>query len=149
MIPRIKYLDRVQAGLKRRPVMALCGPRQSGKTTLAGQNLPGESLLDFDLEDPVVAVFENPMSSLAQLRGLVVIDEGQWRPQVSPVLRVLLDREDNAVRFFILENTSPEQELGLEKLIVGYPGQRSFELGKTIRADSVETVDSEVASWKN
>ena len=53
--------------------MALIGPRQCGKTTLARQELAKESPLYFDLEDPVVATaFENPMSSLAPLRGLVV-----------------------------------------------------------------------------
>jgi uncharacterized protein len=78
MINRIKYLDRVQAGLRRSPVVALIGPRQCGKTTLARQVLPRESPLYFDLEDPVVAAgFESPMSSLAPLRGLVVIDFGE------------------------------------------------------------------------
>ena len=70
MINRIKYLDRVQAGLRRSPVVALIGPRQCGKTTLARQVLPRESPLYFDLEDPVVAAaFESPMSSLAPLRS--------------------------------------------------------------------------------
>ncbi|MFM8765165.1 MAG: AAA family ATPase [Spartobacteria bacterium] len=51
MIDRGKYLDRVQAGLRRSPVVALIGPRQGGKTTLARQVLPSESSLYFDLED--------------------------------------------------------------------------------------------------
>jgi predicted AAA+ superfamily ATPase len=109
MINRIKYLDRVQAGLRRSPVVALIGPRQCGKTTLARQVLPRESPLYFDLEDPVVAAaFESPMSSLAPLRGLVVIDEAQRCPQIFPVLRVLVDREYNAARFLILGSASPE-----------------------------------------
>ena len=109
MINRIKYLDRVQAGLRRSPVVALIGPRQCGKTTLARQVLPRDSPLYFDLEDPVVvAAFESPMSSLAPLRGLVVIDEAQRCPQIFPVLRVLVDREDNAARFLILGSASPE-----------------------------------------
>jgi len=54
----------------------------------------------------VAASFESPMSSLAPLRGLVVIDEAQRCPQIFPVLRVLVDREDNAARFLILGSAS-------------------------------------------
>lgn len=90
-------------------MVALIGPRQCGKTTLARQFLIKESPLYFDLEDPVVATaFENPMSSLAPLRGLVVIDEAQRCPAIFPVLRVLADREESPARFLILGSASPE-----------------------------------------
>lgn len=56
----------------------------------------------------VAAAFENPMSSLAPLRGLVVIDEAQRCPQIFPVLRVLVDRKENPARFLILGSASPE-----------------------------------------
>ena len=109
MIPRVIYRRRVQAGLHRSPVVALIGPRQCGKTTLAREFLTEGSSLYFDLEDPVVAAaFENPMSSLAPLRGLVVIDEAQRCPQIFPVLRVLVDRVENPARFLILGSASPE-----------------------------------------
>jgi hypothetical protein len=107
-------IDRQLAGvLKKRvlqtPVVALLGSRQVGKTTLARQFLASDSPLYFDLEDPVVAsAFENPMSSLAALRGLVVIDEAQRCPQIFPVLRVLADRAGIPARFLILGSASPE-----------------------------------------
>ena len=109
MVDRLSYIERVQTALRRSPVVALIGPRQCGKTTLARQFLQKESPLYFDLEDPVVAsAFENPMSSLAPLRGLVVIDEAQRCPQIFPVLRVLVDREEAPSRFLILGSASPE-----------------------------------------
>jgi predicted AAA+ superfamily ATPase len=109
MISRLDYINRVQNGLRRSPVVALIGPRQCGKTTLARQVLAENSPLYFDLEDPVVAAaFENPMSSLAPLRGVVVIDEAQRCPQIFPVLRVLVDRAENPARFLILGSASPE-----------------------------------------
>lgn len=109
MIARLCYIERVQTALRRSPVVALIGPRQCGKTTLARQFLRKESPLYFDFEDPVVAsAFEDPMSSLAPLRGLVVIDEAQRCPQIFPVLRVLVDREENPARFLILGSASPE-----------------------------------------
>ena len=108
MISRLSYIKHVQTALRRGPVVALIGPRQCGKTTLARQFLIKESPLYFDLEDPVVsAAFSNPMSSLAPLRGLVVIDEAQRCPEIFPVLRVLADREENPTRFLILGSASP------------------------------------------
>lgn len=81
MIQREGYLRELERSLKRSRVVALIGPRQCGKTTLARQFAPAGSPGFFDLEDPVVAgLMENPMTTLADLRGLVVIDEAQrWR----------------------------------------------------------------------
>ena len=39
----------------------------------------------------MAAAFESPMSSLAPLRGLVVIDEALRCPQIFPVLRTLIE----------------------------------------------------------
>jgi len=109
MIPRDEYEERVRVGLGRSPVVALIGPRQCGKTTLARRILAADAAGYFDLEDPVVAqAFEDPMSTLAPLRGLVVIDEAQRRPELFPVLRVLVDRDETPGRFLILGSASPE-----------------------------------------
>ena len=93
-------------------VVALLGPRQSGKTTLARQI--ASALKDFpanrnyfDLEDPVhLDRLENPKLALAELRGLVVIDEIQRRPDLFPVLRVLADRSGTPAHFLILGSAS-------------------------------------------
>jgi predicted AAA+ superfamily ATPase len=55
MIFRKHYSDRVKKALGRNPVVALLGPRQCGKTTLARQMIPAGHPQYFDLEDPVVA----------------------------------------------------------------------------------------------
>jgi uncharacterized protein len=62
-------------------VVALLGPRQCGKTTLARQLVPVASANCFDFEDPIsLARLEEPLTALAELRGTVVIDEVQRRP---------------------------------------------------------------------
>jgi predicted AAA+ superfamily ATPase len=69
------------AALIRAPVVALLGPRQCGKTTLARQLVPVASANCFDLEDPIsLARLEEPLTALAELRGTVVLDEVQRRP---------------------------------------------------------------------
>jgi predicted AAA+ superfamily ATPase len=110
MIPRPESLARVEAALMRSRVVALVGPRQCGKTTLAGLLADRTPLATtFDLEDPAVAgALEQPMAALQPLRGLVVIDEVQRRPELFPVLRVLADRRPLPSRFLLLGSASPE-----------------------------------------
>ena len=107
IIKRRFLLDRVRTALARVPVTVLTGPRQSGKTTLARELLPEDSVNYFDLEDPVSLVrLDEPRTSLEPLRGLVVIDEVQRRPDLFPILRVLADRRSRPARFLILGSAS-------------------------------------------
>lgn len=106
-VPRQALLGRVRAATARSPVTVLTGPRQSGKTTLARELLSEDSPGYFDLEDPVsLARLEEPRTALEPLRGLVVIDEIQRRPNLFPILRVLADRRNQPARFLILGSAS-------------------------------------------
>jgi predicted AAA+ superfamily ATPase len=109
MIERKTDIDLVRAALKRSRVVALLGPRQCGKTTLARQFVPTDSENYFDLEDPVsLARLAEPSLALRPLRGLVVIDEIQHRPELFRLLRVLADRKPLPARFLILGSASPD-----------------------------------------
>jgi predicted AAA+ superfamily ATPase len=107
---RAAEVREVKALLRARPVVAILGPRQIGKTTLAreiARTWPG-STTTFDLEDPRdVARLDDPTTALGPLRGLVVIDEIQRRPELFPVLRVLADRDRRPARFLLLGSASP------------------------------------------
>jgi hypothetical protein len=99
----------VRAALRRSRVVALLGPRQCGKTTLARQFVPSDSLNYFDLEEPQsLARLAEPDMALRPLRKLVVIDEIQRRPGLFPLLRVLADRSPLPARFLILGSASPD-----------------------------------------
>src|SRR5271163_4092246 len=109
MIDRKTDLQIVRAALKRSRVAALLGPRQCGKTTLARQFVAADSLNYFDLEDPQsVARLSEPDLALRALKGLVVIDEIQRRPDLFPLLRVLADRKPLPARFLILGSASTD-----------------------------------------
>ncbi|MBI2961137.1 MAG: ATP-binding protein [Betaproteobacteria bacterium] len=109
LIPRPGLKAAVEAALRRGPVAALLGPRQCGKTTLARAVLGARRVAYFDLEDAVaLAKLDEPMTTLGALDGLVVIDEVQRRPDLFPVLRVLVDRPRSKTRFLILGSASPE-----------------------------------------
>jgi predicted AAA+ superfamily ATPase len=109
MIDRQIDFTALKTALKRSRVVAILGPRQSGKTTLARQLVPPSSPNYFDLEDPVsLARLGTPDITLRPLKGLVVIDEVQRRPELFPLLRVLADRKPLPARFLILGSASPE-----------------------------------------
>jgi predicted AAA+ superfamily ATPase len=98
----------VRTALKRSRVVAILGARQCGKTTLARQFVPAESLNYFDLEDPAsLARLAEPDTALRSLKGLVVVDEIQRRPDLFPLLRVLADRRPLPARFLVLGSASP------------------------------------------
>lgn len=108
MIDRPELLSQVRSALKRSRVVALIGPRQCGKTTVARQIVAHDSSRYFDLEDPTsLARLDEPMTALRPLRGTIVIDEVQRRPELFPVLRVLADRKPLRARFLILGSASP------------------------------------------
>jgi uncharacterized protein len=111
MIPRRTHLDQLAHRLATFPVVAVLGPRQVGKTTLARQ-LAAEwdgPVRHFDLEDPDdQARLADPAFVLRPLTGLVVLDEIQMRPDLFPLLRVLADRPDAPARFLILGSAAPE-----------------------------------------
>ncbi len=108
MIERIQYRKHIEKALNRSRAVALLGPRQCGKTTLARQFIDVRSPNYFDLEDPSTLIgFEDPKTALEHLKGLVVIDEVQRRPDVFPIFRVLLDRVPLPAKFLILGSASP------------------------------------------
>ena len=109
MIVRMADIALVRAAMKRSRVVAMLGPRQCGKTTLARQFVAPGSLNYFDLEDPQsLARLTEPNTALRSLKKLVVIDEVQRRPDLFPLLRVLADRKPLPARFLILGSASPD-----------------------------------------
>ena len=97
----------VRRALARGRVVLLAGPRQAGKTTLARTFVHPSSTRYFDLENPVDARrLDEPMTTLGALRGIVVIDEIQRRPELFSVLRVLADRRPARAKFLVLGSAS-------------------------------------------
>jgi len=120
MISRRRYFEALKAALERSRVVLLVGPRQCGKTTLVRQLVSEDSINYFDLENPAdLARLEEPMTALEPLLGLVVIDEVQRRPDLFPVLRVLVDRRDAPARFLILGSASGDLQRQSSESLAG------------------------------
>ncbi len=139
---RTALLNAISVQLRVSKVVALLGPRQSGKTTLARMfaqtcGIPFDADLNyFDLQDPAQLLrLDAPMLALGPLRGLVVIDEIQLRPDLFPTLRVLADRADrDDTKFLILGSASRDLiRQGSETLAgrIGFVEVTPFGLGET------------------
>lgn len=108
-ILRNKKILTLASKLAHFPIVAILGARQCGKTTLARQyshTLKSDSYQFYDCEDPRDLVkLENPMLLFEKYKGLVIIDEIQRRPDIFPVLRVLVDNNKH-IQFLILGSAS-------------------------------------------
>jgi predicted AAA+ superfamily ATPase len=111
MIHRFGTEDLVEL-LMEFPAVAIVGPRQVGKTTLA-------KLLAHQLEKDMVYVdLENPRDELklqdpvlffeANEDKCVVIDEIQRKKELFPILRSMIDKKRQPARFILLGSASPE-----------------------------------------
>ena len=142
-VPRTKELRLLAERLAAAPVVAILGPRQSGKTTLASQFARQEGrqpIHRFDLEDPRdLARLEQPMLAFEGLRGLVIIDEIQRRPELFGALRVLVDK-DPRVKYLILGSASRDLLAQSSESLAGrisYLELGGFSLD-TLQADAVQ-----------
>lgn len=99
---------RLRESLAQFPAVALLGPRQVGKTTLA-REIARDGAVFLDLERPAdLARLHDAETYLGSVADrLVVIDEIQRMPALFPVLRALIDRQRRAGRFLLLGSASP------------------------------------------
>jgi predicted AAA+ superfamily ATPase len=122
MIPRLIY-NQLQKLMKQFPVVAVVGPRQVGKTTLARQysNTLKKDAVYLDLENPAdVKKLSDPQVFLEDYPDqCVIFDEVQRMPQLFPLLRYLVDKKRNAGRYLLLGSASPEMIKDVSESLAG------------------------------
>ncbi|MCY4610097.1 MAG: AAA family ATPase, partial [Gammaproteobacteria bacterium] len=113
MIPRRKLQD-VRARLEQFPAVALLGPRQAGKTTLAEQVAEERPSVYLDLEKAAdrKKLADADLFLSGHEDRLVILDEVQRIPDLFQTLRGLIDqgrrRGLRAGRFLLLGSASVE-----------------------------------------
>jgi predicted AAA+ superfamily ATPase len=123
MIKRPDALNRISQGFHVHSVVALLGPRQCGKTTLAMMLAKGKKSIYFDLENPAdIRRLESPLRALEGLSDMVIIDEVQRQPALLEILRVLVDRPKNPAKFLLLGSASLYLVKGVSESLAGRIG---------------------------
>ena len=141
MLLRSDYLKELKAATHRAPIVSLLGPRQCGKTTLARLFGDKQGAAYFDLESiPDQRRLQNPELVLGSLKGLVILDEIQVKPELFSVLRILVDRPGNQSKFLILGSASPHIIKSVSETLAGrteFIELSGFSIEET-RADSLQ-----------
>lgn len=140
-VERRRPLRRIRETFAVHRGVALLGPRQCGKTTLARAFMAAEpDHTYFDLERAVDRrSLEAPEATLAPLTGLVVIDEIQRMPDLFTTLRPLMDRPGSRTRWLLLGSASPALVRGVSESLagrVGFVDLGGFDLDDVCQAPS-------------
>lgn len=143
-VPR--FLEKaVKNALAQMPAVAILGPRQCGKTTLARQLAGGSgTVLYLDLERPSdLARLTDPEALFADNRdSLICIDEIQRMPELFPVIRVAIDAARRPGQFLILGSASRDLIRQSSETLAGrirYLELTPFLAGEVAEKHSLET----------
>lgn len=110
MISR-RILPNIEKALVQFPAVALLGPRQAGKTTLArsvGSSHVNSLYLDLERPSDLAKLADPELFLSRHADQLVVLDEIQRQPDLFPVLRALIDENRRPGRFLLLGSASPQ-----------------------------------------
>ena len=110
MISR-RILPNIEKALVQFPAVALLGPRQAGKTTLArsvGSNHVNSLYLDLERPSDLAKLADPELFLSRHADQLVVLDEIQRQPDLFPVLRALIDENRRPGRFLLLGSALPQ-----------------------------------------
>lgn len=106
-----RILPEIRNALTEFPAVALLGPRQAGKTTLArsiAATLPDSLYLDLERPSDLARLADPELFLSRHVSHLVVIDEIQRMPELFTVLRSLIDENRSAGRFLLLGSASTQ-----------------------------------------
>lgn len=101
----------IERKLKNTPAVAILGPRQCGKTTLAKRIISSEaSSVYLDLERRAdLSKLRDPGAFFELNKDrLICLDEIQRVPELFPEMRSTIDRQDRPGQFLLLGSASPE-----------------------------------------
>ena len=83
------------------PIVAVTGPRQSGKTTLCRSLFPDYTYVNLEKPDTRQFAIEDPNGFLAQFKKPVILDEIQRVPELFSYIMVLADERNEMGRFIL------------------------------------------------
>jgi len=104
-------LSKAKRWLRQFPAVAIVGPRQCGKSTLARQllaEIPDAAYFDLERPSDAARLRDPEAFFAAQADRLVCLDEIQRQPELFRVLRSVLDERGSNGQVLVLGSASPE-----------------------------------------
>lgn len=87
-------------------VVAVTGPRQSGKSTLVKETFPNKRYVTFDDKSVRDLAASNPRDFIKAFKDGVIIDEAQKVPEIFDALKLIVDSEEYNPGKYILTGSS-------------------------------------------
>ena len=109
-------LQRLSASFR---ILAITGPRQSGKTTLAQQCFPEKPYVSFEDLDVKHRAQADPRGFLAQFAHGAVLDEVQRLPEILSYLQGLVDRRQRPGDFILTGSEQFGLRAGISQSLAG------------------------------
>ncbi len=102
------------------PAVAITGPRQSGKTTLARHLDPDIDYVTFDDPTQEISVKQDPAGFLNRWKGPVIFDEVQRVPELLRYIKMVIDEDpDKKGRFILTGSNQFSLFKGLSETLAG------------------------------
>jgi uncharacterized protein len=122
MIPRLAH-STVQRLAKGFPILALTGPRQSGKTTLARLAFPAKPYVSLENLEERSFAQNDPKRFLARFPDGAVIDEVQRVPHLLSWLQQLVDERKRMADFVLTGSAQFDLMAGITQSLAGRVGR--------------------------
>jgi len=106
--------------LNKYPLIAITGPRQSGKTTLAKKLRPDYQYINLELNENQEFATNDPHGFLQAYQGGVILDEVQFAPALFPYLKHYTDQRGHPGEYIL---TGSQHFLLLEKITQSLAGR--------------------------
>lgn len=113
-------LERLSRGF---PVVAITGPRQSGKTTLARAVFAGKPYVSLENPEEREFALEDPKRFLARFTDGAVLDEVQRCPQLMSWLQQLVDERGRMGDFVVTGSAQFDLMAGISQSLAGRVGR--------------------------
>lgn len=104
------------------PVVTLCGPRQSGKTTLARHLFPNYGYVSMEEPDEQAAFYNDPRGFLQQNPAPCIFDEVQNTPELLSYLQGIVDSENRPGMYVLTGSRQMELQQSITQSLAGRTG---------------------------
>lgn len=101
------------------PVVTICGPRQSGKTTLARHLFPDYDYVSMESPDAIAAFELDPLAFLQQHKAPCIFDEIQNTPKLLSYLQGIIDEQNSPGMYILTGSRQMELQQSITQSLAG------------------------------